>query len=127
MNFFGPLLIVLAAGGFLLATYPAWSAENQPSSPPTIGQSTAATAEKARALIKQGRHTEALVLLRPLVERRPVDKNVLFLIGLAAIGASQKPGLSEKARDTLLDAAMSLSLLKFVGQASLVDDAMLPS
>ena len=25
------------------------------------------------------------------------------------------------------DAAMSLSLLKFVGQASLVDDAMLPS
>ena len=106
MNFFGPLLIVLATGGFLLTSSPARSAGDQPSSPPAIGQSTAATAEKARALIEKGRHTEALVLLRPLVERRPVDEDVLFLIGLAAIGASQKPGLSEEARDTLLDAAI---------------------
>ena len=120
MNFFGTPLIVLAAGGFLLTSSPAWSAGNQPSSPPTIGQSTAATAEKARALIKKGRHTEALVLLRPLVERRPVDKDVLFLIGLAAIGASQRPGLSEKARDTLLDAAIPALRRLLVNEPSLV-------
>ena len=106
MNFFGPLLIVLAAGAFLLTSSPAWSAGDQQSSPPAIGQSTAATVAKAQALIEKGRHIEALVLLRPLVERRPVDENVLFLIGLAAIGASQEPGLSEEARDTLLDAAI---------------------
>ena len=115
MNFFGLPVIVLAAGGFLLAASPAWSSGNQPSSPPAIGQSTAATVEKARALINKGRHNEALVLLRPLVEHRPVDKDVLFLIGLAAIGAAQRPGLSEKARDTLLDAAIP-ALAQIAGQ-----------
>ena len=34
MNFFGPLLIVLAAGAFLLTSSPAWSAGDQQSSPP---------------------------------------------------------------------------------------------
>ena len=99
MNIFGPLLIVLAAGGFLLTSSPAWSAGDQPSSPPAIGQSTAATVAKAQALIEKGRHTEALVLLRPLVERRPVDKDVLFLIGLAAIGRRRGPA-SRKRRET---------------------------
>ena len=120
MNFFGLPLIVLTAGGFLLAASPAWSAGNQPSSPPAIGQSTAATVEKARALIEKGRHTEALVLLRPLVERRTVDKDVLFLIGLAAIGASQRPGLSEEARDTLLDAAIPALRRLLVNEPGLV-------
>ena len=120
MKFFGLPLIVLAAGGFLLISSPAWSAGNQPSSPPAIGQSSAATVEKARALIEKGRHTEALVLLRPLVERRTVDKDVLFLIGLAAIGASQRPGLSEEARDTLLDAAIPALRRLLVNEPGLV-------
>ena len=34
---------------------------------------------------------------------------------------------TDERQDVLACLAMSLSLLKFVGQASLVDDAMLPS
>ena len=120
MKFFGTPLIVLAAGGFLLTSSPAWSAGNQPSSPPAIGQSTVASVEMARALIKKGQHTEALVLLRSLVERQPVDQNVLFLIGLAAIGAAQKPGPSEEARDTLLDTAIAALHRMLVKEPGLV-------
>ena len=44
-------------------------------------------------------------------QRPPFDKD-LELVGVVVVGPH---------------GAMSLSLLKFVGQASLVDDAMLPS
>ena len=39
----------------------------------------------------------------------------------------QLKNVPETLRQRVLGPAMSLSLLKFVGQASLVDDAMLPS
>ena len=42
-------------------------------------------------------------------------------------GLSEKPPLIRQVGASHLTRAMSLSLLKFVGQASLVDDAMLPS
>ena len=45
---------------------------------------------------------------------------MLFLIGLAAIGASQRPGLSEEARDTLLDAAIPALRRLLVNEPGLV-------
>ena len=77
---------------------------------PALGAATAQTDAagigKARALVKQGRHLEALTVLRPLAARKPVPNEVLFLIGLAGVEGSHRPGLSEKARDALLDAAI---------------------
>ena len=66
-----------------------------------------ASCREARALIKDGRFNEALVLLGPVVERGTIDSDVLFLIGLAASGASQKPGLPEEDREALLDGAIA--------------------
>ena len=57
---------------------------------------------------QDGRYVEALTVLRPLAERRPVPANALFLIGLAGIEASrQVPGVTEEARDALLDEAIA--------------------
>ena len=44
--------------------------------------------------------------MQPLVRDRNAEEDVLFLIGIAAIGASQQPGVSGEARDTLLGAAI---------------------
>ena len=78
-----------------------------PSSPEPASQSAAGSVAEARALIKAGRFNEGLVLLRPFLERRTIEADVLFLFGLAAIGASQKPGFSEEDRETLLDGAIA--------------------
>ena len=59
-------------------------------------------------------------MLRPLAGSRTVHANVLFLIGLAAIGASQQPGVSEKARDALLDAAITALRTMLVRRPGLV-------
>ena len=75
------------------------AAVNPPSSP---GSGVAT----AKALIEEGKFNEALILLQPLVRDRNAEADVLFLIGLAAIGASQQPGASGNVRDTLLDAAI---------------------
>ena len=56
------------------------------------------------------------ILLVPVLE-------VIFGFIAWLIGDSEP----SKRDPTILKLAMSLSLLKFVGQASLVDDAMLPS
>ena len=103
----GPLLYTLAAAAFLFLCAPAWSAEDVPASPAPAGESAAESVAEARALIKDGRFNEALVLLGPVVERGTIDSDVLFLIGLAASGASQKPGLPEEDREALLDGAIA--------------------
>ena len=77
---------------------PAWSA--------VTAQTVAVGIGKAHTLMKQGRHIEALTVLRPLAARKPVPNEVLFLIGLAGVEGAHLPGLSEKARDALLDAAI---------------------
>ena len=87
----------LAVAVLLIFSAPAWGAEQTP----------AARVSAARTLMKQGKFDAALVLLRPLVDRRPVRADVLFLVGIASIGASQKPGLPEKTRETFLDAAIT--------------------
>ena len=50
-----------------------------------------------------GRFDEALAVLRPLVRGRVVEADTLFLFGLAALGAAQKPELAEAKREALLD------------------------
>ena len=95
-----PFLCAMVAGAFLLLAAPMSNAAvNPPSSP---GSSVAS----AKALIEEGKFNEALILLQPLVRDRNAEANVLFLIGLAAIGASQQPGAYGEVQDTLLDAAI---------------------
>ena len=96
-----PFLRALAAGAFLLLATPM---SNAGANPPASPGSDVAT---AKALIKELKFNEALILLQPLVRDRNAEEEVLFLIGIAGIGASQQPGVSEEARDTLLKAAIA--------------------
>ena len=61
----------------------------------------------ARALVKQGRHIEALRILRPLTKGHPDRTDVLFLIGLSAIEASRRLPAKEKEKTALLDEAVA--------------------
>ena len=67
----------------------------------------AADLAKARTLVNSGRFADALDVLRPLTRGREVEADVLFLIGLAAIGASRRPGVAEADREALLDEAIA--------------------
>ena len=61
----------------------------------------------ARMLIEDGRFGEALAILRPLAPNHPDRTDVLFLVGLAAINASQRAGIGDAERDGLLDEAVA--------------------
>ena len=61
----------------------------------------------ARALIENSRFSEALAVLRPLAPDHADRTDVLFLVGLAAIGASQQAGAEEGERTALLDEAIA--------------------
>ncbi len=61
----------------------------------------------ARTLIEDGRFPEALAVLRPLAPDHADRTDVLFLVGLAAIGASQQAGAGEEERTALLDEAVA--------------------
>ena len=97
-----PLCLALAALAGLLLAVPASGAKTDPAPSPI-----AAIAE-ARTLIRTGRFEEALGVLRPLAEGRRANADVAFLFGLAAVGAADKPGLSDGARDALLDEAIGV-------------------
>ena len=102
-----PLLRVLAAAAVLFLSTPAWSAGQAPPSPGTSSQSAETGIAEARTLMRTDRFDEALAALRPLARGRTVPADVVFLIGLAAIGASQEPNVSEAKRDALLDEAIA--------------------
>ena len=85
-----------------------------PSAPPGGGLT------EARALVRAGKLEEALTILRPLARGRPVDAAVLFQIGIAAIGASQKPGIDGDRRDALLDEAIAAFHTMLVGRPGLI-------
>ncbi|MCE2519844.1 MAG: DUF560 domain-containing protein [Alphaproteobacteria bacterium] len=58
-------------------------------------------------LIDAGRFEEAFVLLQPQLLRETIEPNTLFLYGLAAVGAAQRPGRTEEEHDALLDEAIA--------------------
>ena len=80
---------------------PSWGAETEPPAAP------AGTLTEARVLIRTGQFEKALDLLRPLAQAGTVDASVLFALGVAAVGASEKPDVSEDKRDALLDEAIA--------------------
>ena len=61
----------------------------------------------ARALVESGRFAEALAVLRPLAPDHPDRTDILFLLGLAAIEASQRADTGEAERTALLDEAIA--------------------
>ena len=62
---------------------------------------------KARALHDAGRFGEALETLRPLLDERVIDADVVFLFGLSAIEASRRTAESDAERKALLDEAIA--------------------
>ena len=104
-----PYCCVIALALCLLLALPAWGAEEEPPLPPPPRADDAAAAERAgvQALIGQARFEEAIVVLRPLLKQEPVDANVLFLYGLASLGASQRPDRPDEERDVLLNEAIA--------------------
>ena len=109
---------VLAVAAALVLGAPAVA---QSPSPAAAGEPAAAGLAEARALMEQGRFLDALKVLRPLAEAHdPVPPDVLFLIGLAGIEASQRPDLPEKARDALLDASIQALRTMLIRDPALV-------
>ena len=115
-----PLLRSLAATACLLLAVPAWSAVVEPVPPPTSRAGMAADLAKARALVNSGRFEEALGVLRTLTLAREAEANVRFLIGLAAIGASQRPGVVEADREALLEEAIAALHVMLINSPGLV-------
>ena len=59
-------------------------------------------------MLKDGRHIEALDILRPLAKAHPDNTDVLFLQGLAAIGAARRlPAAKGKEKTALLNEAIA--------------------
>ena len=115
-----PLVRALAAAASLLLSAPAWSAgRSRPRHRPRANPPVAAVAE-TRTLIEEGRFEEALGILRPLAQGGAVEANVLFLIGLAATGASQQPDLAGDEREALLDEAIASLRAMLVDRPDLV-------
>ena len=115
-----PLLSTLAAASLLFLSAPAWSDAKEPRSPATVVQPAETDVAKARALMQRNRFDEALSVLRPLTRGRTVHADVAFLIGLAAIGASQEPEVPQAKRDALLDEAIGLFHAMLVRRPELV-------
>ena len=108
-TWWAPLIV-----GLFLVVAPGWVAaqETSPSTPPDVA--------RARALLKGGRFLEALVVLRPLAEADPTSRDVLFLLGLAAIEASRRPAVAEADREALLDEAIAALHTMLIDQPGLV-------
>ena len=113
-----PLLRALVAGAVLLLAAPAWSADDV--EPPSSSMPGAAGVPEAQALVRVGKFEEALGILRPLAQGRAVEANVLFLIGLAATGASQQPDLADDEREALLDEAIASLRAMLIDRPDLV-------
>ena len=114
-----PFLRALAAGAFLLLAgrrcrMPP-STRLHPPPPPDVSG--------AQALVKAGKFEEALGILRPLARGPAVEANVLFLIGLAATGASQQPDLADDEREALLDEAIAALHTMLIDRPGLVRGA----
>lgn len=101
------LAYLLDAGNFVAADEP-----SHLSSDPRVND--------ARALIDDGRYNDALRILRPLAPGHLDRTDVLFLIGLAALGAAQLPQTAETEQTHLLDEAIAAFHTILVDRPSLV-------
>ncbi len=94
----------------LFLALPAGSAENDPARPippDTPDAADAGDVDRARALIDAGRFTDAVAILRPLLDGEVIEANTLFLYGLAVMGAARQAGVPADTRAALLDQAIS--------------------
>ena len=73
----------------------------------------------ARSLIEGGRFDEALAILRRLPTDRPDGTDILFLRGLAALQASQQPGVGDEA-GVRLDEAIAAFRTILIGSPGLM-------
>ena len=112
--------ILAFAALFFVLTAPAFGAAKEPQSPPATNRSFAADLAEARTLVNRRRFDEAITILRPLAATHPGDPSVRFLIGLAAIGVAERPGIPEKARNVLLDTAIASFRAMLIQQPELV-------
>ena len=104
---------ILAVAVLLSASASSASERSHLSSDPRVND--------ARALIENGRFPEALAVLRPLAPDHADRTDVLFLVGLAAIGASQQAGAGEEGeRAALLDEAVAALRAILVDRPGLV-------
>ncbi len=71
-------------------------------------------------MIDAGRFEEAFTLLQPRLLEETVEPNTLFLYGLAAVGAAQRPGRTEEDRDALLGEAIAAFHTMLVHDPNLV-------
>ena len=118
-------LALAACLACLTLAVPAWTADEEPPSATPESAEAAAVEDKAvraeaKALIDRGRFTDALSLLRPRLDVRPVDANTLFLYGLAAVGGAQQPGLEDDVREALLDSAITAFHTMLISRPGLV-------
>ena len=116
----GPLLGAVAVAACLALAAPAGAATDEPAASSASEAATTARVAEALGLIQQGRYEEALAILRPLAEGREVDPGVLFQTGLAAVGASLRPGVAEADREALLDEAIASFHAMLVADPGLV-------
>ena len=105
---------VLAIAAMVLLAPPSTGATTEDPAAPIAGLSD------ARALVDAGEPDAALMILRPLAQGRTVHADVLFHIGMAALGASQGPGLSEDARHALPNEAIAAFRAMLVGRPELL-------
>ena len=101
-----PLCRALAVCACLLLVLPAAGDETASPSAPDIGIDDEGDMAEAEALIDAGRFMEAVTILGPLVQGQVIEASTLFLYGLAAMGASQQPGVPDDTREALLDQAI---------------------
>ena len=104
-------LRALAVAACVLSAAPALAAQ---APPPAAGIS------EARAAIWDGRFDDALVILRPLARTGAARGNARFLLGLAAVGAAEAPGIEEDRRTALLDEAVAAFRAMLVNRPDLV-------
>ena len=111
----------LAIVACVLIVSPASGAEHAADPAPTPAPAEAsAAAGAAQALVDAGRFEEAIVALRPLLGREPVEANVLFLYGVASLEAAQRPGRSAGERNILLNEAIAAFRAMLVNAPQLV-------
>ena len=91
----------------LLPSLPAWAATDAPAPTSLTVPEALAVAE---TLVDAGRFEDALPILQVLVQDypdHPRRTDALFLLGLSATQASQRPGVPEEEREALLDIAVA--------------------